>query len=161
MAFLWPTTDAFALCLSTSDNRCGPHRAYIGLSTPPAHEPSTTMADRGDDPQIHFLDAARMLMLCGAVGVVSIAANPGDGNAAQAFTSFLLWLLGSACASWRSRQRQAATHGVRRPRPCRPPGHWIFMASPPSRARPGFSKPTLWCAVCGLLLLSYCTTTSS
>jgi hypothetical protein len=52
------------------------------------------MADRGDDPQIHFLDAARMLMLCGAVGVVSIAANPGDGNAAQAFTSFLLWLLG-------------------------------------------------------------------
>ncbi|KAK3131071.1 hypothetical protein QOZ80_6BG0501640 [Eleusine coracana subsp. coracana] len=61
------------------------------------------MAHRGDGAaapgnrerlQNLFLDAAQLLMLCGAVGVVSVAVSPNGGNATQAFICLLLWLLG-------------------------------------------------------------------
>ena len=55
------------------------------------------MAWHGDVPghryHLHLLDAARALMLLGAVAAVSAVGNP-DGDAAQVLLGFVTWLLG-------------------------------------------------------------------
>jgi hypothetical protein len=44
---------------------------------------------------LHLLDAARALMLLGAVAAVSVVGNPdADGDAAQVLLGFVTWLLG-------------------------------------------------------------------
>ena len=72
----------------------------------PNHPVQHIMAWNADVPghrhryHLHLLDAARGLMLLGAVAAVSAVGNPdADGDAAQVLLGFVTWLL-SASASF-------------------------------------------------------------